>query len=215
LTTLRLYLDMLTAGMVKDEAKQGEYLKTLHTEAERLHRLIANVLDYARLENHRPRIEKGPVVPAVLLEQTRGAWAERCRESGKAVVLDDRTPPGTTALTDPALVLQILGNLVDNACKYSREAPDARLWLRAEALPGGGLALEVEDRGPGVPVAERRAVFRPFQRGRGADVTAGGVGLGLALAHRWAWLLGGRLTLRTTEVGACFRVELPEEPGGK
>jgi signal transduction histidine kinase len=73
------------------------------------------------------------------------------------------------------------------------------------------LLFEVEDRGPGVPSAERHAIFRVFRRGRSADVTAGGVGLGLALARRWARLLGGRLTLQppSAEGGACFRLQLP------
>jgi signal transduction histidine kinase len=62
-----------------------------------------------------------------------------------------------------------------------------------------------------VPLSERRAIFRAFRRGRDADVTAGGVGLGLALAKRWARLLGGRLSLAATpaEGGACFRLEVP------
>jgi len=71
--------------------------------------------------------------------------------------------------------------------------------------------LEVEDRGPGVPARESRSIFRPFRRGRDADVTAGGVGLGLALALRWAQLLGGRLVLQTITgtAGACFRLKIP------
>jgi signal transduction histidine kinase len=74
--------------------------------------------------------------------------------------------------------------------------------------------LEVEDRGPGVPARERRSIFRAFRRGRSADVTAGGVGLGLALAGQWVRLLGGRLRLAETPAagGACFRVTLPASP---
>ena len=62
-----------------------------------------------------------------------------------------------------------------------------------------------------VDAGERRSIFRPFRRGRGADVTAGGVGLGLALAERWARLLGGHLALcaRAEETGACFRLDVP------
>jgi signal transduction histidine kinase len=62
-----------------------------------------------------------------------------------------------------------------------------------------------------VAAGECRSIFRPFRRGRGADVTAGGVGLGLALAERWARLLGGHLTLCAAPAGggACFRLELP------
>jgi signal transduction histidine kinase len=107
-------------------------------------------------------------------------------------------------------VQQVLGNLIDNACKYSRGSEDRRLWVRARAEKERVL-FEVEDRGPGVSASDRRSIFRPFRRGRGADVTAGGVGLGLALAQRWTRLLDGRLTLQSTptEGGACFRLDLP------
>jgi len=105
-----------------------------------------------------------------------------------------------------------VGNLIDNACKYSRGADDRRVWVRARR-ENETAVIEVEDRGPGIPASERRAIFSPFRRGRQADVTAGGVGLGLALAQRWVKLLGGRLILRNAnpEGGACFRVEMPAE----
>ena len=112
--------------------------------------------------------------------------------------------------TDVQIVQQILGNLIDNACKYSRDAQDRRIWLRACAVAGRRVQFDVEDRGPGVQPRERRSIFRAFRRGRSADVT-GGVGLGLALAQRWARLLGGKLSLRSSQScpGACFRLELP------
>ena len=106
---------------------------------------------------------------------------------------------------------QVLGNLIDNACKYSRGAEDPRIWLRASREAHDRLSFEVEDRGPGVPAGERRSIFRPFRRGRLADVTAGGVGLGLALAGAGRSLLGGKLSLFACpeKIGACFRFELP------
>src|SRR5262249_56586672 len=92
---------------------------------------------------------------------------------------------------------------------YSREAADRHIWLRGRR-EGAKVLFEVEDRGPGVPAGERQVIFRAFRRGRATDATTGGVGLGLALAERWARLLGGRLALSCPgEGGACFRVELP------
>jgi signal transduction histidine kinase len=209
LTTLRLYLDMLTGGLVRDDDQRTEYLQTLHAETDRLHRLVGNVLDFSRLENQRPRLERETVQLPTLLEQVRGDWAERCRTFGKELVLEDAVGPETLLQTDPGLLRQVLGNLIDNACKYSRDAADPRIWLRA-GIDGSRLVLEVEDRGPGVARSERRSIFRPFQRGGSADLTAGGVGLGLALVQRWVGLLGGRLSLCPARPhGACFRVELP------
>ena len=63
LTTLRLYLDMLTGGLISDEKKKDEYLHTLHGESDRLHRLVSNVLDFARLERQRPKLALKDVTP--------------------------------------------------------------------------------------------------------------------------------------------------------
>src|SRR5262249_22280471 len=72
----------------------------------------------------------------------------------------------------------------------------------------GAVALEGEARAPGTPPGDRRPIFRRFRRGRGADGVAGGVGLGLALAQRWAHLLGGKLPL-CNGPAPFFRLELP------
>jgi len=210
LTSLRLYLDLLASGMVSDEKQKAEYLVTLNAEADRLHRLIGNVLDFARLEKSRPAVEKRPVEVSGLLDQLHRNWQERCAAAGKDLVIDNRLDARVKVTTDPGLVEQIVGNLIDNAQKYSRDAKDPRIILRALTVDGR-LAIEVEDRGPGVTKQERCSIFRPFRRGHDADVKAGGVGLGLALATRWAQYLDGKLSIAAggDGIGACFRLELP------
>jgi signal transduction histidine kinase len=211
LTTQRLYLDMLTSGMVQDEQQKTEYLQTLHNETERLNRLVGIVLDFSRLEKQRPKLDLTRVIPAELLETVRANWEGRCASAGKELVLDNQLAESLMLRTDVKLVEQILGNLVDNACKYSQEATDKRIWLRARQ-DGQRIVLEVEDRGPGVPPSERRTIFRAFRRGTGTGTeTTGGVGLGLALAQRWAHLLGGKLSVTAGRdaAGACFQLALP------
>jgi signal transduction histidine kinase len=210
LTTLRLYLDLLTSGMVSEEQQRKEYLQTLNGEAERLYRLINNVLDFARLEKSRPTVVLQRVAVGDLLEQVSAMWLERCTAARKDLQIVNALPADTAVCTDRNLIEQILGNLIDNACKYSQDATDNHIWLRA-VVEDKKLCLEVEDRGPGVAKMERYSIFRAFRRGHDADVKAGGVGLGLALGTRWAALVGGRLAVRAGEggVGACFKVELP------
>jgi signal transduction histidine kinase len=210
LTTLRLYLDMLTGGLVREETQKQEYLHTLNAEAERLNRLISNVLDFSRLENTRPRLQKSVVRPDELLEAVQSTWQGRCHDAGKELIVASTVSTDAVLETDFGLVQQVLGNLLDNACKHSQGAADRRIWLRADGTDRF-LTLEVEDCGPGVAPRERRSIFRPFRRGGGTSVTTGGVGLGLALAQRWTRLLGGRLTLHggAPTRGACFRLELP------
>jgi signal transduction histidine kinase len=213
LTTLRLYLDMLREGLVRDPGQRDEYIRTLHAEADRLHRLVGNVLDFSRLEKQRPKPARARAPVDELLAQVKETWQRRCDDAGKSLVAQSELPTGAAVWTDAGLVQQVLGTLVDNACKYSRGAADPRVWVRARAA-GRRVAFEVEDRGPGVPPRERRSIFRAFRRGRGVEPSAGGVGLGLALARRWAKLLGGRLTLSGgASGGACFRLELPAGEG--
>ena len=211
LTTLRLYLDMLSSGMVTDEQKRTEYLQTLNGEANRLNRLIANVLDFSRLENQRPQLQRSDVDVQKLLGDVHAAWTARCQETGKQLEVESDLPEEFTLDTDGRMVEQILGNLVDNACKYTRDADDPRIWLRARLTGERWLEFTVEDRGPGVPLSERRRIFLPFRQGRKADPVVGGAGLGLALAQRWARLLGGSLTVSAGEnsEGACFCLRLP------
>lgn len=211
LTSLRLYLDLLVSGMIQDEDKRREYLNTLAVESDRLHRLIDNVLDFARLEKRRKNGDVKPVAVAGLLDQLRQTWSDRLAQDGRELAVISTLADGRQVTTDPAMIQQIVGNLIDNARKYSRDAADKRIWVWAKPGRGDGVVVEVEDRGPGVPAAERRTVFKPFRRGEHADGTSGGAGLGLALAKSWAEVLGGKLTYRPADggTGACFRLELP------
>jgi signal transduction histidine kinase len=211
LTSLRLYIDLLLSGMVQDEEKRREYLSTLNVESDRLHRLIDNVLDYARLERRRKGGAMQPVKAADLLEHIRRTWADRLGTDGRELVVISTLPPEQEVVTDSSLVEQVVGNLIDNARKYTREATDPRIWLWAKPDGLGRVVLEVEDRGAGVEPHEQKLIFRPFRRGDAADTKAGGAGLGLALSKQWAEVLGGKLTYRTPDggVGSCFRLELP------
>src|SRR5205807_6160233 len=147
LTTLRLYLDMLAGGMVKDERQKTEYLQTLNAEADRLNRLVGNVLDFSRLENQRPRLVHTRVTVGDLLEQLRSTWQGRCQDLGKELVIESAAGGDAVLTTDVQLAQQVLGNLIDNACKYSRGAPDRRIWLRARGAGPHRLVLEVAARG--------------------------------------------------------------------
>lgn len=210
LTSLRLYLDLLLSGMVHDEEKRREYLSTLNVESDRLHRLIDNVLDYARLEGRRKGRTLHAANAADLLESIRRTWADRVAADGKELVVSSTLSAEQELVTDASLVQQIVGNLIDNARKYTRDAADPHIWMKARQ-EGNRVVIEVEDRGAGVLPREQKLIFRPFRRGETADTTAGGAGLGLALSKEWAELLGGRLSYRTAEggTGSCFRLELP------
>ena len=211
LTSLRLYLDLLASGMITDEAKQKEYLHTLQGEAERLNQLVDNVLDFAKLENRAILACRQSIPLESLLTMAKETWTDRLLADGMELHVISTLPPDQLVHTDVRIASQILGILIDNARKYSREASDRRIWVWAKPGDNTRLILEVEDRGPGVAVSERASIFRPFRRGRNSDKTGGGAGLGLALAKQWADALNGRLSYRPADggTGAIFRFELP------
>jgi two-component system sensor histidine kinase KdpD len=105
---------------------------------------------------------------------------------------------------------QVLGDLVENASRYSPEG--TAIELRAES-DGDGVRLAVVDEGPGVPVEERDRVFDKFYRGAGTKGSTKGTGLGLAIARNLVEMHGGRIRVEDgAGRGARFVVSIPHEP---
>jgi signal transduction histidine kinase len=210
LCTFRMYSEMLADGMVTEPAAQREYLSTLEREADRLSRVVENVLAWSRLEEGRfaSRRERHAVAP--LVERLAPTLRRRLVDAGMSleVHVDDMAREAVLT-TDEDAIGQILFNLVDNAAKYGKGGGDA-VELRVKARDGV-VQFDVRDHGPGVPSGHRQRIFAPFDRGAvpTASNDVPGVGLGLALARGLARDLGGELVLdETVRDGACFRLTL-------
>jgi signal transduction histidine kinase len=194
LTTFRMYAEMLAEGMVADEAQRQGYYETLQRESNRLAHLVENVLTYARLERKRtPKVAESVELGTFLQDHLRRSQ-ERAREAGMSLVLElDEALEAAHVRVEPSGAEQVLFNLVDNACKYAREAEDRRIHVRAERR-GSRLAILVADHGPGISRADARHLFEPFSKSSERAAESGpGVGLGLALSRRLARALGGEL----------------------
>ncbi len=194
LTTFRMYAEMLAEGLVSDEALRQGYYATLQRESNRLAHLVENVLTYARLERKRaPKGAEAVELGAFLQDHLRRA-EERAQEAGMSLVLElDEALEAAPVRVEPSAAEQVLFNLVDNACKYAREAEDRRIHIRAERR-GSRLAILVVDHGPGISRADARNLFEPFSKSSERAAESGpGVGLGLALSRRLARALGGEL----------------------
>ena len=211
LTTFQMYAEMLEAGMVTDPAKQGEYLRTLCGEGQRLGHLVENVLSYSRLERGRAAGHPQALTVAALLEQVRDRLAQRAEQAGMTLVCARHgDAAGREICVDTGMAEQILFNLVDNACKYAADASDRRIHLDA-AVRGRRVALSVRDHGPGIAPREAGRMFKPFRKSaQHAAESAPGVGLGLALSRRLARRMGGDLRVRgDVSDGACLDLVLP------
>ncbi len=148
LTAIRMYAEMLRDGIVPSESKRQEYYGTITSESERLSRLINNVLEFSRLEkgNRQMNLVAGPLAPVV--EEMADLLRPHAEREGFTLQVesDPDLPP---VRYDRDALLQVLFNLVDNAIKYAREAPERLISLECRRRDGG-VAVLVRDRGPGV-----------------------------------------------------------------
>jgi two-component system sensor histidine kinase KdpD len=188
-------------GKLAPEVKQ-ELLESISEEAERLSRLVGNLLDMTRFESGAVELRRD-LYP---LEEIVGCALQRVERQmeGRAVTT---LLPGELPLVyvDDVLIGQVVTNLLENALKYTpKETP---LEIAAAAAPGA-VVLEVRDRGPGIPAGEEERIFEKFYRGssRGAR----GAGLGLAICRAVVQAHQGTIqAFNRPGGGAVFRVSLP------
>lgn len=189
------------------------FLETIDTEADRLDRLVGELLDMGRIEAGAVEVALAPVsIDELLAGALDGAGATPARI--RLEVPDDL--PGV--VVDPPLVERALANVLTNALRHS--PPDAPVRVVAAGL-GDDVVVRVVDTGPGIHPDQRARVLQPFQRlgdGRTAHAGerasgAGGIGLGLAVARGFTEAVGGRLDLDDTPGGGLtVTLSLPRRP---
>ena len=193
-------------GQLSDPQRQ-ELVDMAARQGDRLKVQIEQLLLAARLERSGHEPPERPVVDAAAVARDAVAVA-RAAYPARQLVLDAREVLPVRAAAEA--ILQVLGNLLDNAAKH---APD-KAPIRVAARQVGALAVvSVEDTGPGVPPGERERIFERFtQLDSGATRQAGGVGLGLYVARQLANAQGGELLVTDPAdggQGARFELRLP------
>jgi len=200
LTSIRLYAEMLREGMVLSEDRRDAYYQTITAESDRLGRLIDNVLELGRLE----RGAEGGALVAGDVADIVGEVVDMLRPHAeqRGFRLDIQLPPNLpTVRLDRDALTQILVNLLDNGVKFSAEAEDKRLVIRATPHPQG-VQLLVRDHGPGVPERQLTEIFEPFFRGeRELTRNTRGTGIGLALVRGLAARMDAKLSARNHPEG--------------
>jgi signal transduction histidine kinase len=206
LTAIRMYAEMLRDGIVPSEHKRQEYYGTITSESERLSRLINNVLEFSRLEKgtRQMNLVVGSLGPVV--EEMAELLRPHAEREGFTlqVEADPELPP---VRYDRDALLQVLFNLVDNAIKYTRDAPQRLISLECRRREGG-VAVLVRDRGPGVAPRHLTRLFEPFFRGE-TELTrrTKGTGIGLALVKGLVERMDAGVSGRNAE-GGGFEVSI-------
>jgi signal transduction histidine kinase len=196
LTAIRGYAEALDEGVLRPE----HAVKVIRVEAARLERLIADLINLARLDQQRFVMHPHTVDLAEIARETAARHATRARELGVGIELD----PGTDALAtaDPDRLLQAVSNLVENALRCT---PPGGTVIVATS-PG---ELAVKDTGPGIAANEIPRAFDRFFLYRRYDGNRPvGTGLGLAIVRELAVAMGGDVRVASSPAGTEFTISL-------
>ena len=199
----------LIEGSGFTEDQRHEHLETIRQETERLHRVVNNLLDVARLRAGALVATKVPSAIDEVMESTlnrlRPLFGDRLVE----IRVGDEVPE---VAIDVVQIDQVLTNLIENAIKFTPSGSPVSLVAVGHAE---GVRVTVFDQGPGVPKQDRARIFEPFERGQ---ATASGTGLGLAISNAIVIAHGGRMWVSDNPLGgAAFTFELPsgDEPSSQ
>ena len=209
LTSIRMYGEMLREGWASDE-KKSSYYDYIFDESERLSRLIANVLQLARMTRNKLQVDIKPLAVAGLMDSVRSRVSSQVERAGFELNMCCE-PEAEQAIiqVDPDGFTQIFINLVDNAIKFSARAEQKIIDIACQRLRDGSVQFSVRDYGHGIAGNQMKKIFRLFYRSEN-ELTREtvGTGIGLALVHQLARAMGGQVDVVNREPGAEFRVNI-------
>jgi signal transduction histidine kinase len=201
-SVIRAELDAALRAGGHDEQVREALVAALE-ECDHLAQLAEDLLVVARAAEGELTVRHEPVEVGPLLEGVRARFGDRAREHGRELRVQGGD--GLRIEADDLRLRQALGNLVDNALRHG----GGDVVLRARPAEGGGVEIEVADRGPGFGPDLAGRAFERFARGDAAR-TRGGTGLGLAIVRAIAEAHGGRASIVTDgDRGATVRLWLP------
>ncbi len=210
LTSIRMYSEMLRAGWVEDTGRVKSYYDYIFFESERLSRLIGNVLQLAKLDNHPEQKCLVTVNAGQLLTQIQGKVSAQLEAANYRLNLISPTDePGDAELgVDEDAFFQIMINLVDNAIKFSRQSDRQTIDIGYRIGDSGKeVVFYVRDYGPGIDKEQRKKIFKLFYRaGDELTRTQPGTGIGLALVAQLAESMGATVDQVNRQPGAEFQV---------
>ncbi|MCW5699755.1 MAG: hypothetical protein KIT00_07930 [Rhodospirillales bacterium] len=214
-------IETLRGPAKSDVEAQDRFLAIMCAEAQRMARLIDDLLSLSRVEINEHVPPRGKVDVADILEGIEATLGIRAEKRGMTIQID--CPPDiSTVVGDGDQLVQVFHNLVDNALKYGRENTPVMVTVRGvKAIPGAGVpgvSIEVRDQGPGIPEVHLPRLTERFYRvDAGRSRKLGGTGLGLAIVKHIVNRHRGQLKVESKEgVGSTINVLLPSvEPPEK
>ena len=206
LTSIIAFVETLEDGAIDDKENNRRFLGVIHRNAERMHGLIADILELSLIESGNVSIEKAHVRLGNIVAEIFASLASKAEE--REVSLISELPEGCRVLADPGRLEQMLTNLIDNAIKFNVAGGSVTVSCR---LSGSSSMITVADTGEGIPKENLSRVFeRLYRLDRGRTREIGGTGLGLAIVKHLARLHGGEVSVESElGHGTSFHIELP------
>ena len=203
---------LVETGDALGETGRAAMAEAILEEGERLNRYVQNLLDMTRLGYGALQIRREPVD----MREIVGFAARRLERALKAQrLLLDMPADLPPILGDPALLEQVVTNVLDNAAKYAPDRSAIRVTADAKK---GHVTVAVTDEGPGIPAGDREKVFDMFYRVRAGDGQQAGTGLGLAICRGIMEAHGGAiraLPVATGGQGTRIEISMPQAPDGQ
>jgi two-component system phosphate regulon sensor histidine kinase PhoR len=208
LTTIKGCVETLSAGALRDPEQSVRFLEMMSRHVDRLELMVDDLLALSRIEHdgERGRIVLAPGAIRDVLTRVQQTFAARAEAKAVAVIVE--CPEALQAPIDAALLEQAVGNLLDNAIKYSPER--TRISVTAAGIEGA-VEIRVADQGPGIEKPHLDRIFERFYRVDPARARAlGGTGLGLAIVKHIALAHRGSVTVESAPGrGSVFILRLP------
>jgi signal transduction histidine kinase len=207
LTSILGYLELTLEDEDLTDNQRG-YLEVVGRNAQRLLRLVSDLLFVARLEAGQLELQQSELDLAAVVRQSVAEAEPRAAASG--IDLTCETEPVPPLNADKGRIFQLLDNLVSNAIKFTPDGGNVRVSVTAA---NGAVRLKVSDTGMGIPSDEQRRLFEPFFRSSTAtERQIQGTGLGLYIARAIVEAHGGDISVESEPGhGTAFRVEMPVE----
>jgi signal transduction histidine kinase len=209
LTSIRMYGEMLREGWA-DEAKRKSYYDFIFYEAERLTRLINNVLQLARMSRNEQAGTLTDMTVGEALAELKPRLESQLEPSefGLLITGTDEVESARIKI-DIDWFIQIFINLVDNAVKFSANGAQKRVDIRCQLMQDGKIQFSVRDYGPGIDPDQMKKIFKLFYRSEN-ELTREtvGTGIGLALVHQLASAMQTEVDVVNCEPGAEFRLRI-------
>ena len=205
-----MYGEMLKEGWADDEKRQG-YYEFIHDESERLTRMIANVLQLAKITHNEPNFDLKPTKVGQLMGNIESKIANQVQRGGFALKFNrDSAADKAVIDIDEDCFAQIIINLVDNAIKFSKNAENKTIDISSKLTRDKQVQFTVRDHGPGIPKNQMKKIFRLFYRTE-SELTREtvGTGIGLAIVHQLTSAMKGKVDVLTAEPGAEFHISFP------